>query len=183
MSGLWEAAVKSAKLHIKRIIGEASLRYNEFVTLLAQIEGILNSRPLIPLSSDPNDLTALTAAHFLIGSPIISYPEPILEEVNPQRLTRWQRVEQLRQHFWKRWTKEYLHNCQQRHKWNIVETPITVGQLVIVQEDNLPPLVWLLRRVKEIFPGDDQITRAVLMRTAKGTYKRPITKICVLPVE
>nr|XP_012234877.1 PREDICTED: uncharacterized protein LOC105679424 [Linepithema humile] len=123
MGGLWEAAVKAAKFHIKRIIGEASLRYDEFLTLLVQIEAILNSRPLTPLSADPNDLSVLTAAHFLIGCPITSYPEASLEGLNENRLTRWQRVEQLRQHFWRRWTKEYLHNCQQRSKWNTVGVP------------------------------------------------------------
>jgi hypothetical protein len=141
MGGLWEAAVKAAKFHIKRIIGEASLRHDEFLTLLSQIEAILNSRPITPLSTDPNDLAALTPAHFLIGSPITSYPELNIEEANINRLTRWQRIQQLRQHFWKRWTKEYLHNCQQRNKWSTMEPPIKLGQLVIVQEDNLPPLV------------------------------------------
>jgi len=88
MGGLWEAAVKSAKFHIKRIIGEASLRYEEFLTLLTQIEAILNSRPLTPLSSDPSDLSALTAAHFLIGCPITSYPKPTLEDMCVNRLSR-----------------------------------------------------------------------------------------------
>ncbi|XP_067216970.1 uncharacterized protein [Linepithema humile] len=148
-----------------------------------QIEAILNSRPLTPLSADPNDLSVLTAAHFLIGCPITSYPEASLEGLNENRLTRWQRIEQLRQNFWRRWTKEYLHNCQQRSKWNTVGVPVTVGQLVIVQEDNLPPLVWALGRIEETCPGDDGIVRAALVRTAKGIYKRPITKLCMLSID
>jgi len=183
MGGLWEAAVKAAKFHIKRIIGEASLRYDEFLTLLIRIEAILNSRPLTPLSTDPNDLSVLTAGHFLIGSPLTSYPEPNLEDSNTNRLTRWQHIEQLRQHFWKRWTKDYLHTCQQRSKWNTVEFPVTVGQLVIIKEDHLPPLIWVLGRVEEVYPGDDKIVRSALVRTNKGIYKRPITKLCILPMD
>ncbi|XP_011858081.1 PREDICTED: uncharacterized protein LOC105555666 [Vollenhovia emeryi] len=183
MGGLWEAAVKSAKFHIKRIMGEASVRYEEFLTLLAQVEAVLNSRPLTPLSADPNDFSALTPAHFLIGCPITSYPEPSLIETNVNRLTRRQRIEQLRQHFWKRWTNEYLHNCQQRNKWNTVEAPVTVGQLVIIQEDNLPPLVWALGRIQEVYPGKDKAVRTALVRTAKGVYKRPVTKLCILPID
>ena len=38
--------------------------YKEFFLVLHQVETVMNSRPLTPLSSDPNDLTP---AHFFIG--------------------------------------------------------------------------------------------------------------------
>ena len=65
--GLWEACVKSVKFHLKRVIGEAILTFEELSTMLTQIEAILNSRPLIPLNDDPDDKLVLTPAHFLIG--------------------------------------------------------------------------------------------------------------------
>ncbi|XP_018361404.1 PREDICTED: uncharacterized protein LOC108760104 [Trachymyrmex cornetzi] len=182
MGGLWEAAVKAVKFHLIRIAGEASLRHEELNTLLVQIEAILNSRPLTPLSADPNDFSVLTAGHFLIGCPLIAYPEPTITDLNINRLDRWQRVEQLRQQFWLRWTKEYLHVCQQRSKWNTITNPIQIGQLVILKEDNLPPLSWKLGRIKEVYPGQDGIIRTALIHTARSDYKRPITKLCVLPI-
>lgn len=182
MGGLWEAAVKSAKHHLKRVAGNVSLKYDEFQTLICQVEAILNSRPLVPVSSDPNDLSALTPGHFLIGWPITAYPEPNLEELPNNRLSRWQYVEQLRQHFWGRWKLEYLHNCQQRSKWNTHENPVVIGQMVIVKDDNLPPLCWTLGRVQDTYPGEDNVIRTVLVRTSKGSYKRPITRLCVLPL-
>lgn len=54
------------KFHLKRV-GTASLRHNELQTILIQIEAVLNSYPMTPLSSDPNDHTYLCPAHFLIG--------------------------------------------------------------------------------------------------------------------
>ncbi|XP_029159091.1 uncharacterized protein LOC114931276 [Nylanderia fulva] len=46
--GLWEAAVKSMKHHLRRIIGDATLICEELATLLSQIEACLNSRSLSP---------------------------------------------------------------------------------------------------------------------------------------
>lgn len=60
--GLWEAAVR-------RIIGLTVFTYEQFHTVSTEIEGILNSRPLTTLSTDPNDPYSLTSSHFLTGGP------------------------------------------------------------------------------------------------------------------
>ncbi|XP_076660104.1 uncharacterized protein LOC143363391 [Halictus rubicundus] len=115
--GIWEAAVKAVKYHLRRVIGETLLTFEEMSTLLAQIEACLNSRSLTPLSDEPTDLSALTPAHFLIGSPLTAIPEPSLSDVRSSRLTRWQLLQQQRDHFWNRWSFEYLQTLQHRTKW------------------------------------------------------------------
>lgn len=87
--GLWEAGVKSVKFHLKRILNDRVLSYEELSALLCQIESCLNSRPLCPLSPDPTDFNALTPAHFFIGEPTNCIPEERLLDVNISRLSRW----------------------------------------------------------------------------------------------
>lgn len=76
--GLWEAAVRSMKRHLRRVACNAYLTYEELNTLLCQMEAVLNSRPLFPISSDPSDDIALTPGHFIIGDALTAVPEPSL---------------------------------------------------------------------------------------------------------
>lgn len=181
--GLWEAAVKSTKYHLKRIAGVTRLTFEELSTLTVQIEAILNSRPLSPESNDPNDLRALTPGHFLIGQALTTIPDPDLTSTATNRLVRWQLIQLMTQQFWKRYNAEYISRLQQRPKWMKTEPEITLGAMVIVKEDNLPPLQWKLARVIKLHPALDGHVRSVTVKTALGEYKRPIVKLCLLPVE
>lgn len=182
--GLWEAAVKSAKTHLKRVVGERKLTLMEMNTLLCCIESILNSRPISPMSSDPNDLSYLTPGHFLIGDSLLRTSEPCLIDVQENRLSKWQQVEQLKQHFWKRWHQEFLHQVQQKHGWKKeADEKIKVGQLVLIKEDNLPPQQWRIGRIANVHPGRDNIVRVATIKTSSDTIKRAVTKLCILPCE
>ncbi|GBN95962.1 hypothetical protein AVEN_235197-1 [Araneus ventricosus] len=61
--GLWEAGVKSFKHHLKRTVGNSRLTIEQFLIVVIQIEVILNSRPLTPLSSAPYNFEILTPGH------------------------------------------------------------------------------------------------------------------------
>ncbi|XP_065082000.1 uncharacterized protein LOC135704456 [Ochlerotatus camptorhynchus] len=179
--GMWEAGVKSAKHYLKRVIGETRLTFEEMTTFLAQCEAILNSRPLIPVSDDPNDIEVLTPSHFLIGRSALSIPEPSYSEVKVGRLNRWQHIQLMKEHFWKRWSAEYLHHLQSRPKWHNEVTKIEIGALVVLKDDNAPPHQWRLGRIVTTHPGQDEIVRVVTIRTNTGEYRRAISKICFLP--
>ncbi|XP_015125115.1 uncharacterized protein LOC107046906 [Diachasma alloeum] len=180
--GIWEAAVKSFKHHLRRVMGSQLLTLEKFSTLTVEIEAILNSRPLCPLSTDPNDLTALTPGHFLIGKELISLPEHHLQDINTNRLSSWQHIQKMRQDFWKRWYKEYLNELNIKKKWTSGEHDITMGSMVLLRDDNLPSMEWKLGRVVEIHPGRDDHIRVVSVKTKSGILKRCIKKLVSLPL-
>ncbi len=181
-NGLSEAGVKAVKTHLYRVIGDQRLTYEELNTFLAQVEAVLNSRPLCAQSSDPNDLQPLTPGHFLTQKPLNSCPDPDLSHLKLNTLSRWQLVQRLNAEFWKRWKDEYLHTLQQRSKWTQNPSKITLDQLVIIKHETKPPLHWALGRVVELHPGPDGHVRVVTLRTQQGLFKRPIVKLCPLPI-
>ncbi|XP_076660452.1 uncharacterized protein LOC143363803 [Halictus rubicundus] len=178
--GLWEAAVRSLKHHLRRVVADDPLTYEEFSTLLCQVEACLNSRPLQALTDDPEDLTPLTPGHFLVGGPLTAVPEPTLLEVPRSRLTRWQLLQQRLQHFWRRWAAEYLHQLQTRPKWTTAETSLQLGDLVLIKSELTPPSRWPLGRIDEVHPGADGHVRVATVKTATSRYQRPVTKLIPL---
>lgn len=183
MGGLWESNIKSMKKFLFKSIGEQILSYEEFYTVLTQIEALLNSRPLCSyISKDPSDPTMLTPAHFLLTS-LQNFPASDVSKIEINRLSRKQLLDKIVQSYWKRWKYEYLHQLQTRSKWNSVTNPVTVGTVVVVMGENTPPLNWPLGIITEIFPGRDQIVRIAMVKTKNGLFKRPVTKLCPLPTQ
>nr|XP_012232668.1 PREDICTED: uncharacterized protein LOC105678150 [Linepithema humile] len=141
LGGIWEAGIKSVKTHLKKILSEALLSFEEMYTVLTQIEAVLNSQPLTPISSDPTDLRALTPGHFLIGEALNAISQRFID-IPSNRLTRFQYLTKLVQSFWSRWSKEYLSTLQQRFKWNREDlvSLVKIGTLVILRDDQTPSM-------------------------------------------
>ncbi|XP_065091131.1 uncharacterized protein LOC135712078 [Ochlerotatus camptorhynchus] len=98
------------------------------------------------------------------------------------RLAHYQQRQQMFQRYWQRWSQEYITGLQEASK-NRLPSTIRVGSIVILREDNLPPLQWPLARITEVHPGADGVIRVVTIKTSKGTYRRPANRICPLPTE
>ncbi|XP_070531344.1 uncharacterized protein [Cardiocondyla obscurior] len=181
--GKWEAAVKSVKFHLKRVLGEIILTYEEMSTVLTQIESVLNTRPLCPITEDITDLAVLTPGHFLIGGSLAIIPEPDLTTEPTSRLSHWQILRQLLDHFWTRWSTECLQRYQAKSKWHHPSNTVKVGSMVLIVDERYPPGKWPLARVTQLHPGADGFTRVVSLKTAFSEYKRPVAKVCILPMD
>ncbi|XP_058817128.1 uncharacterized protein LOC131680430 [Topomyia yanbarensis] len=180
--GLWEAGVRSAKYHLKRITGTANMNFEEYSTVLTRIEAVLNSRPITPMSVDPTDTQPLTPGHFLVGRPLTDIAEPDVTDRKETTLSRWQRQTQMVQHFWARWSHDYITTLQNRNKWH-KRFAVKPGLMVIVREDNLPTMQWRLGRINNVIPGPDCLVRVADVRVCGKIIRRPIAKLCLLPIE
>jgi hypothetical protein len=176
--GLWEACVKSAKTHLKRIMGSIRFTYEELTTVLSQVEACLNSRPLIPADSPDDDgIDVLTPGHFLIGQPLCALPDPSSSFRSTSLLRRWELSQNIVRHFWQRWSSEYLVTLNKFHKWHHPSRNLTVGDVVVLKEDSVIPTKWPLAKVVQVHTGRDGLVRVATLKTEKGTYKRPVSKI------
>ncbi|KAF8797168.1 hypothetical protein HNY73_001462 [Argiope bruennichi] len=128
----------------------------------------LNSKPSNPKMGD-------------LPSSRITKSRPF-EKVGVDFAGPWKSLLQLKHQFWNRWTRDVLHHLQARRKWHQHRPPLSVGDLVLIQADNMPPLSWPLARILEILLGTDGIPRVALLRTPSGPAKRAINRLIALPV-
>ena len=199
--GLWEAAVKSAKYHLKRIVGTQLLTFEELSTITCNVESFLNSRPLGPVTShDLDGLSPLTPSHFLIGRAARAYPKERMHH-NPTTLQRWDICKKASQDFWDRWSTEYLQQLQKATKWHRKTRNYRVGDLVMLTDGNEFQCKWAMAKVVKLFPGPDGLVRAVDVQVEKrvipkgcstkqqlikgittkmSIFRRPITKLALL---
>ena len=153
------------------------------LTLMAEIESLLISRPLTHVSVDPQDLEAIiiTPNHFLIRRNSPNVPPDVFDERDLNSRKRWRQAQTLTDHFWRRLLREYVPALTERRNWRTrSQTDAQIGDLVLVVEDNLPRGRWNLGRIVKTFPGDGVFVRTVEVQTKQGTFKRPGAKLCLL---
>jgi len=86
----------------------------------------------------------------------------------------------LLQKFWVRWKEEYLSLPQQRSKWRTSGPALTVNDVVLVKDENLPSMKWPLTRIVKLVPGRDAVGQVEAIRTSSETTKRAVSKLCLL---
>lgn len=181
-NGIAESAVRSAKYHLKRTI-KTAFTFEELTTILSQIEAVMNSRPLCIQSTDPNEATALTPAHFLNLIPTVMPPDENLSDIKNGYLSRWQLVQKIQQNLAKRWKEEYLNQLQQRKKWFTKDIEAEIDDIVMLKDENKVATTWRLGKVLEKYPGKDGLTRVMKIKTSEGERIIEIGKIAPLPIE
>ncbi|GFY31794.1 hypothetical protein TNCV_4201031 [Trichonephila clavipes] len=124
--------IRSVKFHLKRVLGETILTFEELTTLLTQIEGLLNSRPLSYVNdSDIECISTLTLSHFLTGDVLLSVPEELPSTSNHR--DRWELLQNIKRGFWKKWSSEFISSLQPRKKWQDAQPNLKEDDIVLIK--------------------------------------------------
>lgn len=74
----------------------------------------------------------------------------------------------------------------QRHlamyKWNRISPSLQEGTLVLIADERYLSPKWPLGRIVQTHSGKDGQVRVVSIRTQSSIIKRPVVKICPLPI-
>lgn len=179
--GLWEAAVRSMKTLLRKIVKPHPLRFDEIYTVLTEVESILNSQPLMSLlAGDQIEGQYLTAGHFLIGRPLRAAPDSRAPSGNIAN-RRWNLFKRATADIWAQWLGSYLTSCAQRSKWNKPSRPLQPGDVVFVKDDTLKLRDWPVAVISKTH-ADGQV-RAVELQCRGQTYSRAVNRVILLPAE
>lgn len=164
--GFYERLIGTAKRCLRKVLGNARLSADELLTVLMELEATLNSRPL---TYDYDELGAemLTPSHLIYGRRLLSLPEMRNDEEESETglLRRFRYLAKLRIHFWNRWRREYLTDLREHHRGKKEsQNKVSIGDVVLVHEDNAKRSNWKMGKVVEKIIGKDGVVRGAKVR-------------------
>jgi Pao retrotransposon peptidase/Family of unknown function (DUF5641)/Protein of unknown function (DUF1759)/Integrase zinc binding domain len=177
MGGAWERMIGTVKRALLTVMAHQRMNDEILLTVFAEVESIVNNRPLTYVSDDHTDPMSITPNHFLIGSTNLTSSPGVFNTDDDNWRRRWRIAQFLTDQFWKRWLKEYVPTLVNRSKWRKPERNLAVGDLAVIDDPALPRNVWPLGVVQKVLPGTDGVVRTVDVRTARGVLRRPAVKV------
>ena len=195
--------MRSTKRCLRKLIGRAQLSFDELVTTLAEIESVINSRPLTYVSAGDME-EPLTPSHLIVGRRILSLPDHLshLDDIgdeefalNPAQLTRrMKHLANILNHFWDRWRSEYLSELREVHSYTAKRqtkskhSVVSVGDVVVVYDEHLPRGLWKLGKIVSVMKGRDGFIRGATVKIGnkdgqKVLLNRPIQLLYPLEVQ
>ena len=183
MGGIWERVIRSIRSTLTSLMRNHGTRLDDegLRTLMTEVEAIVNSRPLTTVSSDVDDLQALTPAHLLTMKPsALMAPSGEFVSADIYARKRWRRVQYMTNLFWTRWQREYLVTLQSRQKWTGQRKNLQIGDVVLIKDENTPRNSWALGRVKETEPDRHGTVRTVTVQTKSSELRRPVAKLVLI---
>ncbi|KAK6306550.1 hypothetical protein J4Q44_G00234750 [Coregonus suidteri] len=172
--------VKSVKPALKVILKEQTVTEIVPHTVLTEVEGILNVKPLGYIADVANP-DPVTPSLLLMGRYDASLPQVLYDSSNILGKRRWRHSQVLADHFWSQFVRYYLPSLQERPKWRKDGRELTVDQVVLIVDPHLPRALWAVGKVTHTYPGADGHIRTAAIQVKGRTYLRPVTHLVQLP--
>ncbi|XP_062592880.1 uncharacterized protein LOC134254337 [Saccostrea cucullata] len=187
MGGSWERMIGMARKILNTMLFQhkGQLTHEVLHTFMYEVSAIINSRPVTPISTDPENPIIISPAMLLTQKTGFDPVPDLDDDVRNLYKTGWKRVCWLSNVFWKRWKGEYLSGLQIRRKWNQQRENLKSGDVVLVRDSTACRNRWPLGLILRVFPSkDDGNVRTVEIRMFKDEKPtilvRPISELVSL---
>ncbi|CAK5087160.1 unnamed protein product [Meloidogyne enterolobii] len=187
--GFYECMVKIMKKCLKSSIGRKLLFFEELRTILIEVKQIMNTRPLTYVYEDfenshenlrPIDLIMPQRNENTINLDDLDENEFILKETQKDELIKeWKRANEMLLKFWENWQKEYLNQLRERkdkHSQKVAKRNYspTIGEIVLVQDKNIPKNYWQMGKIVELVKSKDGLIRSAKIKSKGKLLTRAI---------
>jgi len=188
MGGAWERLIGIARRILDSMLLNShgqKLTHEVLCTFMCEVCAVMNSRPIAPLSADPENPEVISPAMLLTQKTEGLQPLTTSMDMKDLYRSQWRYVQLLSNTFWKRWRNGYLQTLQTRCKWTEERPNVKVGDVVLLKDTEVHRNQWPLGIVTRTFPSDsDNNVRTVELRVTRGektaTYVRPVTEMVLL---
>lgn len=179
--GAWEREIRCLKAALYATIQLQTVTKEVLRTVLIEIEGILNSKPLGYVSSDIADPDLVTPNMLLMGRHDPSLPQVVYTESELLSRRRWRHTQVLADQFWRKFIRHYLPSLQPRSKWHRDNSPLQPGAVAMVVDPQLPRVSWPVGRITKVTPSADGRIRTADIQINDRIYTRPVARLVPLP--
>lgn len=187
MGGAWERLIGISKRILNSMLLERThrnLTHEVLTTLMAEVCAIVNNRPLVDVSSDP-DSPSLLSPSMLLTMKTVRDVNPFSTFSSKEVMkSTWKYVQALADEFWQKWRSDYLSGLQVRRKWQNQKRNIKAGDVVLMRDSDCSRNEWPTGIIQETFPSQDGFVRkvsvAVLKDNKRVVYVRPVTELVTL---
>ena len=179
--GIWEREIRSVKAALYATVQPHAIQEEVLRTVLIEVEGVLNSKPLGYVPSDVADPDPVTPNLLLMGRLDPSLPQTVYEESELLSRRRWKHSQILADQFWMHFIRHYLPALQIRSKWHRDTPALQLDDIVMVMDPLLPRALWPVGRVTKVNPGVDGRIRSAVVKVKDRHYLRPVARLITLP--
>ncbi len=151
---------------------------------MSEVMAIMNARPLLPISSDPDTLEVLSPS-MLLTQKASTVPAPLGDfDMKDLYKKEWRQVQCLADAFWKAWRRDYLATLQVRRKWTEEKRNLQEGDVVLLKDSNVKRNEWPIGLIVKTIPSSDNRVRKVELKIIKEgsakVYLRPTSEVVLL---
>lgn len=151
------------------------------LTVLLEVEAMLNSKPLDYVSTDMADIDPVAPNNLLMGRPDGSLPQVVFPNTEILSRRRWRHSQVLADHFWSCFIREYLPGLQTRQKWQASLPELLKKAVVLIVDPQLPRTLWPIGHVVKVHCSDDGCIRSADVNIKEHVYTRPVARLVMLP--